>query len=616
MRKKMLLAAVLALCLAMPLGSAFAVESFVQPSGVIQYNAAKVNGGYVLFSGTGAANTTTYLIDMEGYVVHEWKRDYVVSLHETLLDNGNLLAAQAAWSLPLPAGVNPNVKIKKQTWPNGATPSSTNIITVGGGHGGYLQEFDWDGNVVWDYELNDATHVQHHTFAPHESIYTPNTSSDGNVLILAWEYHTNAEAIAAGRNPATVGRGIWSDYLIEVNRAKQIVWEFHIWDNLVQNFDPTKPNYGNPVDHQDKWDINWINPGMPVPGSATVASTTQDWTHFNTINYHPTDNNKIVTNSRHMGESYIIDKAAKKLIYRFGNPSVYGGGKAPSFQNDGDQLMWGPHHAHIIPPGLPGAGHLLIIDNGWNRPEGNRTRSIEVDMSQTSNTAVAAGVGGLPTGNTAIPGTMHPGHIIWQYAGARPNSMYSASQCSNERLPNGNTFITITETGHIIEVTKGVASGVNWVNKEVVWEFINPLESTGSVAAGYTYPVVRCLFNDGGVGGTATTDNPTAIHRSTLIPPNHPGLKDKDLSRKYLMATGCPEFWKMLTYPAVGTQGPTTGWNALQVPAALPLTGWGFGSFGTSGSEGLDVTTTTRGTGSSGGGGGAGAGAGGGGGGY
>ena len=85
-----------------------------------------------------------------------------------------------------------------------------------------------------------------------------------------------------------------------------------------------------------------------------------------------------------MGESYIIDKGAKKLIWRFGNPSVYGAGKAPSFMDDGDQLIWGPHHAHIIGPGLPGAGNMLILDNGWNRTQGNRTRCIEVDMSKTS----------------------------------------------------------------------------------------------------------------------------------------------------------------------------------------------------------------------------------------
>ena len=40
-------------------------------------------------------------------------------LHECLLPNGNLLVAQTPWSLPLPPGVPSNVKIKKQTWPNG-----------------------------------------------------------------------------------------------------------------------------------------------------------------------------------------------------------------------------------------------------------------------------------------------------------------------------------------------------------------------------------------------------------------------------------------------------------------------------------------------------------------
>jgi hypothetical protein len=314
-----------------------------------------------------------------------------------------------------------------------------------------------------------------------------------------------------------------------------------------------------------------------------------------------------------MGESYIIDKTSKKIVWRFGNPSVYGAGKAPSFQDDGDQLIWGPHHAHIIDPGLPGAGHALILDNGWNRVQGNRTRSIEVDMSMSSNTAKASTAPfALPNGNTSTPGTMHPGHIIWQYAGARPNSMYSASQCANQRLPNGNTSITITETGHLIEVTYGVASGVNWINKETAWEFIMPAYSTGgTTATPFTYPVMACVMTDGGIGGAGTTLNPTSIHRSTRIGANHPGLANKDLSRKYLMATGCPEFWKMLTYQPAGTVGLTTGWKAYQVPApASTAYGFGFSSFG--GAAAPAVTTTTD----TGGGGGAGGGAGGGGGGY
>jgi hypothetical protein len=279
--------------------------------------------------------------------------------------------------------------------------------------------------------------------------------------------------------------------------------------------------------------------------------------------------------------------------------------------NDGDQLLWGPHHAHIIGPGLPGAGNMLILDNGWNRSQGNRTRSIEVDMSKTTWTAYASSaVGALPTGNTSLTKSndastqaLHPGHIIWQYAGARPNSMYSASQCANQRLPNGNTSITITETGHIIEVTQGVLSGTNYVNKEVVWEFINPLYSTGSATAGWTYPVVSCLFNDGGLGGSATTLNPTSIHRSTRIYASDPGLAGKDLSRKYLLAKGCPEFWKMLTYPAVGTQGATTGWTPVPASSSVPLTGFGYGG-GTATGGGGGGTGGAGGAGGAGGGGG------------
>ena len=45
------------------------------------------------------------------------------------------------------------------------------------------------------------------------------------------------------------------------------------------------------------------------------------------------------------------------------------------------------------------------------------------------------------------------------------------------------------------------------------------------------------------------------------------------------MAKGCPEFWKMLTYPPVGTQAPTTGWTPVPVscgcaPHRLRLYRW------------------------------------------
>jgi len=463
MNKKMIcFSVVVAVLLSIfPIGSLFAYESLIGPTGVVQYDKTKAYNGYTLFSSNTEGCTTAYLIDMEGYVVHEWKTQYAAGLHDVLLENGNLLRGA---DLTLSPGGN--LKVMKQPY------------KIGGGHAGLLQEFDWNGNLVWEYELNTPTAVSHHTFTRHPT--------NGNTLILGWEYKSYDEAVAKGRNPATVSkeRGLWPDFIIEVNRAKQVVWEYHVWDHI-----GTGP---------DQFDINFI-----VPGMNNVATQTQDWTHWNTANYHPTED-KIIANSRHFGESYVIDKKTGKLLYRFGNPSAYGAGKAPSFMQDGDQQLFGPHHAHVIPPGLPGAGHLLILDNGWNRPMGNRTRTIEVDMSK---------------GDTKDA-------IVWQYFSRTPNSLYSASQCANQRLPNGNTFITSTQPGHLIEVTP---------KREVVWEFINPITSqkVGDVT---TYPVVNCVYKDA---------TPNTIHRSTRYGVDYPGLKGKDLSRKYPLAMGCPDFWKL-----------------------------------------------------------------------
>ena len=116
MKKKILLAMALAILLA----CRWAPRSPWSPSsnrrGLSSTTRHKSYGGYQLFSGTGAGNTISYLIDMEGYVVNEWKRDYVVSLHEWLLPNGNLLVAQKPWTLPVPPEIlarNPNVKTQE-----------------------------------------------------------------------------------------------------------------------------------------------------------------------------------------------------------------------------------------------------------------------------------------------------------------------------------------------------------------------------------------------------------------------------------------------------------------------------------------------------------------------
>ena len=71
--------------LAMTLSSVHAYEALQGPTELRYLDKAKAYNGYTLF----AAHRTTYLIDMEGYIVNTWK----FGTNPRLLENGNLLDA-------------------------------------------------------------------------------------------------------------------------------------------------------------------------------------------------------------------------------------------------------------------------------------------------------------------------------------------------------------------------------------------------------------------------------------------------------------------------------------------------------------------------------------------
>ena len=60
--------------------------------------------------------------------------------------------------------------------------------------------------------------------------------------------------------------------------------------------------------------------------------------------------------------------------------------------------------------------------------------------------------------------------IVWAYRGDATNKFFSETCGSNQRLPNGNTLISESESGRAFEVTP---------DNKIVWEFINP-HRTGS----------------------------------------------------------------------------------------------------------------------------------------
>ncbi|WP_243545108.1 aryl-sulfate sulfotransferase [Pseudodesulfovibrio tunisiensis] len=459
------LAALLLLMFAVPV---HAYEALVGPTGVLKYDRDAAFEGYTLFDpGMG---TTTYLIDMEGNVVHTWSHENKAGAHSQLLPNGHLLRAS---HLDKPA-------------------------TVGfGGEGGLLQEFDWDGNLVWQYRNFSDTSLQHHSFR---------RLANGNTLVLCWERKTNKEAIAKGRDPKAMPEGglklwdmtfkyTWVDYIQEVDRNGKVVWEWHVWDHI-----GTGP---------DEIDINWS-----LKGDRDVVELMDviDWTHCNSVDVTP-DNKHVILNSRNFGEFYVIDRKTGDIVYRWGNPSTHAAGKAPTFIDNGDQELFGAHHVSALEN-----GHFLIFDNGWKAPEGNRSRAVEMD-----------------------PKT---GRIVWQYKSRLSNSFYSMYQGGAQRLPNGNTFITSTGQGHLIEVTGGKTP-------KVVWEFVNPI--FGDEA--------HCLFDEGKQYASKSAMTPydianNYIHRAYRYGKDYPAFKGRNLTPgAYVCGDDCPRFYKTYKAGAVLTGG-------------------------------------------------------------
>ncbi len=166
----------------------------------------------------------TYLIDSSGSVVHTWSSDYLPGEAVIWLGNGTILRT---------------IKVGM-------------VIPLGAGGG--VQKISWDGTILWDFRYNSDGHLSHHDVKS-----LPN----GNILLIAWETKTRDEAIAAGRNPSYInGNTFMPDHIIEVKptgpTTGDIVWEWHVWDHLIQDYDASKANYGVVGDHPELVDINFV----------------------------------------------------------------------------------------------------------------------------------------------------------------------------------------------------------------------------------------------------------------------------------------------------------------------------------------------------------------------
>ena len=191
---------ILAFCAFVFLATAtHAYEAFQGPTELLYWDKAQTADGYTFFGVRG----TTYLIDMEGRVVHTWP----VGTNPHLLDDGSLLDA------------------------SNNDPS---------GFGGFVQ-VAWNGSNVWSYLEARPNYLPHHDFT---RIFNPKLGSN-TTLYIANKTVTSNQCIAAGCDPANSRNytNAQMDAIVEVDMSGNIVWEWWFYDHLVQSFDASKSNY-------------------------------------------------------------------------------------------------------------------------------------------------------------------------------------------------------------------------------------------------------------------------------------------------------------------------------------------------------------------------------------
>ena len=383
------------------------------------YEVNKFQRGYTLVA--PLTSTNTYLIDMEGYVVNKWESDYTPNNSVYLLEDGSLLRTEK---------IEPNP-----------------VFSGSRGQGGRVAKYSFEGSLIWAWNYSSNTFCQHHDVE-----LLPN----GNILVIAWEVKTNEEAVKEGRIPDNiVPAGIWPEHIIEVKpigaTGGEIVWEWHQWDHMIQDFDESKDNYGNVSEHPELIDVNF------------VQTAKLDVTHLNGIEY--IDEHDLIVLSAHgYSEIWIIDHSTTTgeaashsggnsdkggdLLYRWGNPEAHKNGTST------DQTSFKQHNPVWL-DGVPSnGGNLLFFNNGdVNKERGYSTvDEILLPIDNNGNFNMTQSVLNNPTS------------VEWRF---QQEGLFSHFISGAQRLKNGNTLICEGNKGLLHEVT---------VDKETVWKYNLPLQ--------------------------------------------------------------------------------------------------------------------------------------------
>lgn len=403
----------------------------VYPTGTTIYDPDRAWNGYTVLS--PLATQAVLVIDMNGHVVKQWE--------------GYNNSAGG------PARVMPGGVVMAAS---GARPPHQESLE--------LVQRDFAGTVVWQFSRNeqiaarDGSTVwsarQHHDWQREgfpAGYYSPEgapAAGGDNTLILT---HTSR------MQPAVTDVMLEDDRLIEVSWNGDVVWEWVASDHIGElGFAPD------------------ARAAIKAGGAFNKARGSFDWLHINSATYVGPNRwfdqgdrrfapNNVIVSSREASLLAIVGRDGS-IVWRLG----------PDFSASKElraiRQIIGQHHAHLIPKGLPGAGNLLVFDNGGSSGYG------------FANPIAPDGRGAFARATSRVleinPVTLE---LVWSYTNPR---FFSTNISSAQRLPNGNTLVAAGAGGRMFEVTRDGA---------IVWEYMYPLFG-GANASNAVYRAYRIPY--------------------------------------------------------------------------------------------------------------------------
>ena len=299
------------------------------------------------------------LLDIDGTILNDWDVDAV---RPRLLPNCNLLAVHGT------------------DWGKKNEPWKSLRKTV--------REYDWNGKIIWEYT---AEHAAHHDI---------NRLENGNTIFPLKTTITKTVHDKNGK-PDPVPRRIRSDIILEVDKLGNKVWEWALHDYLDVMSCGSRP-CKVPLNHE-KW-----------------KNVRRDWSHVNTTSLIPPNKwfskgdrrfrpGNIMFLPKNMSQVFIISRKSNQIIWEYSGD--YKGG-----------LMFS-HESYMIEEGYPGAGNILIFDNGGKK----RKQTIILEVNPTTK------------------------EVVWAYE--KGDDFYVEAKGASQRLANGNTLISTGAQGSVLEVT-------------------------------------------------------------------------------------------------------------------------------------------------------------------